>query len=326
METIKKTVLMSSDPIAIPLLEWLHTEGKSYFELLEVVSQPDRPSKRGQKIHSNGLAQRAKELGLKLQQPETPNTNLLRAWDRAGTELVLVIAYGHLLGREFFATKRQLLNFHASILPAYRGASPIETAIACGEKKTGVCLTQMTPRMDAGAVCALKTIDIAPEDTGGSLREKLGQLTVKLLEATAKRIVEGKLQYQAQNEKLASYCGKLNRADGQLNFSESAQGLAQRIRALTPSPGCQALLEGQTASFKFREAHALAGTTAEKNGQVLEVGQAGLLIACGEGLLRVKRLQRSGGKWLAADVFHRGLPLQGKCFASAQMTTLLRLR
>ena len=321
----KRTVLMGADQIVIPLLEWLVGEGTHYFDLVEVVSQPDRPFGRGQRLTNNPLAQRAKDRDIPLYQPEKPTTELVERWKKKKVEIVLVMAYGHLLKKDILNVPEKMLNFHTSLLPKLRGASPIETAIAEGESETGICLMEIVEKMDAGNIFGVEKITIGKKETGGTLREKLGTLAVKVLAKTATAITEGTLTGTPQNDNVATYCRKLQKEDGALDFSCDADTLAHRIQGFTPSPGAHACLEGVKMPFKLRDATALkGGGSATKHGYVSDIGTEGMEIQCGKGRLTIQHLQRHGGKFLPAEAFDRGMPLKGKRFKSVPMTTLLR--
>jgi len=324
---LPRVVFMGSDAIALPLVECLAGGCGGRVELAAVVTQPDRPVGRGRRLRANPVAAFAEGLpGLPVFKPGKPGPELV-AWIR-GQEiaLVLVMAYGHILKPELIAAPaRAMVNFHASLLPRLRGASPVETAVATGEAETGVTLMQVVPRMDAGPVAGREAIPVGAQDTGGSMRQKLAHLTVPLLERLLEPLLAGTCRFEAQEEAEATYCRKLTREDGVLDFRASAGELAQRIRGLDPWPGCT-FTAGED-SIKVRGARALAGEAREPPGTVLGTGEHGLRVATGEGVLAIAELQRPGGKMLPAADFLRGYELPAMTrLRSEPMTRLVVCR
>ena len=172
---------MGSDAIAVPVLKYLAEEASHRVSVAGVFSQPDRPKGRGKHLQPNPLAAAAQELGLPLLQPEKPGTQEAEWLERHGVRLVFVMAYGHLLRKHLLAAPALgYVNFHASLLPKYRGASPVESAVASGERETGVSLMRIVPKMDAGPVLDMESVAVEPLDTGASVREKLAAATVPL--------------------------------------------------------------------------------------------------------------------------------------------------
>jgi methionyl-tRNA formyltransferase len=258
-------------------------------------------------VQANPVAAYAREQGLTLAQPEKPGREL-GDWLRAlGVDLALVMAYGHFLPKSVREAPRQgMLNFHASLLPAYRGASPVETALASGEVETGVCLMQVVREMDAGAVAGQERVRIDPTDTGPSLREKIAQAVVPLLERRLPGALSGELQFTAQDESRASFCRKIGKRDAAIDFSLSAALIDARRRAFTPWPGAVFLYRETAVRLGHCEvSDAPAGAAP---GLVLEAGEA-LAVATGEGILRVLEMQRPGGRMLPAGDFLRGFPI-----------------
>ena len=215
------------------------------------------------------------------------------------------MAYGHILREAFIATPRLgTLNLHTSLLPKYRGASPIQTAIACGERETGVSLMRIVPRLDAGPVADAVRVTIAPLDTAAELESKLATACVTLLERNLPLLKDGTLDFSPQVEAEATYCRRLEKGDGALDFAAPATVLAARINGLFPWPACSVNIDG--APVKFGLAEPLPSRAQSGPGTVLGSDADGLLIATGEGVLRVRRLQRPGGRMLPAADFLRG--------------------
>jgi methionyl-tRNA formyltransferase len=301
-----RIVFFGSDAIAVPALEYLQwAEG---VELVGMVSQPNRPAGRGRHLHANAVAAWAAAKGVPLLQPEKPGAEEA-AWLRAQrVDLALVMAYGHILRRELLeAAPRGMWNLHASLLPKYRGASPVETALACGEKQTGVTLMRMAEKMDAGAVAGMETVAILPTDTGAILRERVAQACVPLLQRHLQALGDGSIKTEVQDESRVTYTRKLTKADAQLDWSSPAKLLAYKVRAFLAWPGTQIEHGGQV--IKIGAASAIEETTTLSPGTILRANAAGVDVATGAGVLRLLQLQRAGGRMLDVGEFLRGYPI-----------------
>lgn len=301
-----RTVFFGSDAISLPLLEWLAGEGASQAELIAIYTQPDRPVGRGQQVQANAIKTWALARGLPVHQPDKITAEVREAYAATAPDLALVMAYGHILRDDFIAIPpRGTLNFHASLLPKYRGASPIQTSVACGENETGVSLMRIVRRLDAGPVADREAVRIETLDTALEIEQKLAAVCAPLLARNLPALAAGTLDFVAQDEAAATFCRKLTKADAALDFTPSAAVLAARINGLNPWPAAQAEHAGQP--IKFGLADAVPGTV--EPGIVAGADACGLLIGTGEGLLRVHRLQRPGGRLLPAPEFLRGCPL-----------------
>ncbi len=314
-----------SDGIALPLLEFLIQLNDPGFELAGVLTQPDRPAGRGKKLRSNPVKAWAVERGLKVLEPERPGESEV-AWVRENADLVLVMAYGHILSEELLeAPILGTFNLHGSILPFYRGASPVETALAMGEETTGVTLMRVVPRMDAGPIVDCETIPIAVVDDGPSLREKLATACVPLLQRNLRSLLDGVASETPQDEQAASYCRKLRKVDGALDFRQPADVLARRVAAFRAWPGCY---------FDLRESRIKVGwaesVKPEENyvcGEIMLSGGGEFLVGTPSGALSLLELQRPGGRMLPASDFLRGFPvMEGELAGSSELTNLITSR
>jgi methionyl-tRNA formyltransferase len=324
-----KLVFMGSDPIALPLLDWLTPTGSGLVgggsvttRLLAIYTQPDRPAGRGQKVEAGPIKRWALTHGVPVRQPEKLSDEE-RAWLAAQqADVALVMAYGHILGEAFIATPRLgSLNLHASLLPKYRGASPIQTAVACGEIETGIALMQIVKRLDAGSVADVERVGVAPLDTALDVERKLAAACVPLLARAWPRLCDGALTFTPQEEAKASYCRRLAKEDGRLDFTAPAPALAARINGLFPWPGCMVEVNG--VGVRIGLADALSNKTGEP-GTVLGLDAVGLLVATGDGILRLRKLQRPGGRLLPALEFLRGFPaVKGTRLPSQTMSSLV---
>jgi methionyl-tRNA formyltransferase len=318
-----KIVFFGSDAIALPLLKWLTGEGASLASVIAVYTQPDRPVGRGQKIQANAIKTWALARGLPVFQPEkvTEQTRLELAG--LGADLGLVMAYGHILKDAFISTPRLgMLNLHASLLPAYRGASPIQTSVALGEPETGVSLMRIVRALDAGPVADKESVKIGARDTALDIEGRLAAACVPLLARSLPKLAAGELNFAEQDHAHASFCRKLTKEDGTLDFHAPARELAARINGLFPWPACS--FEHGGLAIKAGLAEALEQSGNAEPGAVLGSDAEGLLIATGAGVLRLLRLQRPGGKMLSAGEFVRGCPLAvGTVLASKPLSELL---
>lgn len=299
-------VFLGSDIIALPLLDWLAGEGSAFARVVAVFTQPDRPVGRGQKITANGIKTWALARGLPVYQPEKITEDVRAQLAELNADVSLVMAYGHILKQDFIDTPRfGTLNLHASLLPNYRGASPIQTSIASGEPETGVSLMRIVRQLDAGPVADVERVAIGPRDTALEIEHTLAAACVPLLARTLPRLAAGALTFVEQNHTAATFCRRLVKDDGRLDFTASAAVLAARINGLFPWPACSFEIAGQPV--KIGLADTVAGTDAP--GLVAGADTEGLLIGTGAGLLRCLRLQKPGGKMLPASEFLRGSPI-----------------
>jgi methionyl-tRNA formyltransferase len=309
-----RLVFFGSDAIALPLLDWLAAEGSAIAKVIAVYTQPDRAVGRGQKIVPNAIKSWALAREIAVLQPEKIAEDVRAHYATLAADVALVMAYGHILRENVIATPRfGTFNLHASILPRYRGASPIHTAIACGERETGVAFMRMVLKLDAGPVADVERVPIAPLDTALDVEAKLAAACVPLLRRTLPAIRNEVLSFVAQDDSAASYCRKLEKEDGALDFAAPAAELAARVNGLFPWPACSVEINGQTVKFGLAEAlqgecHTLYDVMPGA-GFVLGSDAEGLVIETGGGLLRVRRLQRPGGKMLPAAEFLRGFPV-----------------
>jgi methionyl-tRNA formyltransferase len=324
-----RLVFLGSDPIALPLLRWLAGEGSGIASVVAVFTQPDRATGRGQKVQPNAIKEWVLARNLPVLQPEklTPEVQVQLA--ACGADVALVMAYGHILRDEFIATPRLgTLNLHTSLLPKYRGASPIQTAIANGERETGVTLMRIVRRLDAGPIGDVERVPIAALDTAIEVEAKLAAACVPLLARAFPRLAAGQLSFLSQEEAAATYCRKLQKEDGAIDFTAPAAALAARINGLYPWPSCAIEVGAQLVKVGLADAMVGSGhPNGNPNaapGTVLGADREGLLIQAAEGVVRLRRLQRPGGKMLAATEFLRGFSVgAGVVLSSRPMPALV---
>ncbi|MBC8012321.1 MAG: methionyl-tRNA formyltransferase [Burkholderiales bacterium] len=324
---LPRTVFLGSDAISLPLLDWLvGPVGSSLVELTAIYTQPDRPVGRGQKIQANAIKQWALARGLPVHQPEKITPEVRAAYAASAPDLALVMAYGHILRDDFIGVPPLgTLNFHASLLPKYRGASPIQTSVACGEPETGVSLMRIVRQLDAGPVADSEAVRVESTDTALEIEQRLAAACAPLLARALPRLLAGGLPFVEQDHPAATFCRKLTKEDAALDFTVSASALAARINGLNPWPAAQVEWGGEPLKFGLADAVSVPeGGACGTPGEVVGADGEGLLIGTGEGVLRVRRLQKPGGKLLAAAEFLRGSPIAaGTVFASRPMAPLV---
>lgn len=270
-----------------------------------VLTQPDRPAGRGQKLQPSPVKQVALEHGIPLHQPERlkdPATHEPIA--AANADVMVVAAYGLILPQAVLdIPRRGCLNIHASLLPRWRGAAPIQRAIAAGDEETGITIMQMEAGLDTGPMLLVEAQPIAADDNAASLHDKLAAQGARLIVDALARLPQ--LQAIPQPEAGVSYAHKIDKAEARIDWSLPAAELARRIRAFNPFPG--AVTELHEAQIKLWRAEPAAGRG--EPGAVLAVADDGVTVACGDGALRLTELQKPGGKRLAARDFLHGFAL-----------------
>lgn len=321
----RNLVVMTSDEMGLPLLEALSSRPANV-KLTGVFTRPDRKRGRGQHVQPNAIKQWALKHHLPVLQPEKKPAQAEIDWlRRHDVSLVLVFAYGHLLTQAFLDTPDLgVLNVHTSLLPAYRGPSPIETAVSQGDSQTGLSLMQLVQAMDAGPVSEQCILPISPTDTAGTLREAMAKAAVPLFCNALEAVFTQKADFKEQDASKATYTRMLSKADGTLDFSAPAKTLAARIRGLFPWPGCSAALPSGER-LKFGMAQALDTPTDASPGTLIQADNSGLYLSTGQGTLRIDTLQRPAARMLPADAFLRGFAFEsGTRFLSEPMPELLR--
>ena len=276
-------------------------------EIALVLTQPDRPAGRGMKLTPSAVKQLALQHGLPVAQPPTLKAAEAQQMLRAiGADLMVVAAYGLILPQAVLDIPRLgCLNIHASLLPRWRGAAPIQRAILAGDAETGITIMQMDAGLDTGAMLLKQVVPIVDSDNAGSLHDKLAEAGGAAIVDALGQLQQGGLVAQQQDDALANYAAKLTKEEARLDWSRPAAELARAIRGYTPFPGAFATLNGEP--LKLWSASVTDGKG--QPGEILAADASGVLIACGDGALRVTELQRAGGKRLAAAQFLAGCPL-----------------
>ena len=339
---------------AVPALDAL---ARSRHHIAAVFTQPDRPAGRGLGLHASAVKQRAGELGLPVHQPrsfKTPDAEAtLRSLD---LDAFVVVAYGLILPPSVLAApKLGCFNIHASLLPRWRGAAPIQRALLAGDATTGITIMRMEAGLDTGPMLAVRTLEIAPRETGGTLHDRLAQLGGELIASTLDAVASGGAREEPQPEVGITYAQKINKAEALIDWSDDAASILRRVRAFDPWPIAETKLEGmqlrvweaelgpdaelaapkpdvelpaRAAAFASVQAPsplaALPGAASigfglagAAPGTVIGASNAGIDVACGGGVLRILRLQLAGRKPLTAREFIKAQRLAGARFANS---------
>ena len=293
-----RLVFAGTPEFAAPCLEACRASGA---EVVAVYTQPDRPAGRGRKLTPGPVKQAALAAGLAVEQPESlKSAEAQQALATYRPDLLVVVAYGLILPRKMLAIPRLgCWNVHASLLPRWRGAAPIQRAILAGDSESGVDLMQMEAGLDTGPVLLQRRTSIAREDTGGSLHDRLSRLGAEVLTEGLRRLLAGEmLAATPQPAEGVTYAHKLDKAEARLDFGQSAIELERQVRAFDPWP----IAEGEIAGEPLRiwAAQAIELDHDATPGSVMAAGRDGIDLACGRGALRVTALQRAGGKRIGA--------------------------
>lgn len=313
-----RVIFAGTPEFARVALAQLHAAG---FEILLVLSQPDRPAGRGLKLQASSVKQFAQEKGIPVAQPRSLRldgkypedaTAAREAILAARADAMVVAAYGLILPQWVLdAPRLGCFNIHASLLPRWRGAAPIHRAIEAGDTESGITIMQMDAGLDTGDMLLTEKLAISPADTTGVLHDRLAVLGGRLIVETLELAACGGLQPVSQPGQGITYAHKIEKHEAAIDWSQSAEAIARRIRAFNPFPGAASVLAGETIKFWLAEvipggqppATALAG-------KVLAVSPQGVDIATGAGVLRATRLQKPGGKPMDVAEFLRGFALQ----------------
>ena len=317
-----RVVFAGTPEFSVPCLQALYEHNN--VEVIGVYTQPDRPAGRGKKVQQSPVKTRAIATGTPVFQPTSLRHSdqylQLQALDM---DLMVVTAFGMILPAQVLALPRfGCVNIHASLLPKWRGAAPIQRAIEAGDQETGVALMQMEEGLDTGPVLASKSIPITPEDTAGTLHDKLSALGGKLLGESLDGIAARSFTPEDQDDGAASYARKLSKSESPLNWNDSAIQLERRIRAYHPWPMTHAQLGDLT--IKIHTARTGTPETHKSDaapGTVLGASRDGIIVATGDGCLCLERLQKPGGKPMTAGDFLNGVSiLPGMIFAASDQS------
>jgi methionyl-tRNA formyltransferase len=263
-------------------------------EIVAVYTQPDRPAGRGRRVSASPVKSFAVDQGLHVLQPQNlREPHVAAELEALHPDVMVVAAYGLILPQNILDIPGHgCLNVHASLLPRWRGAAPMQAAILAGDETTGISLMQMTAGLDCGAVYATRAIEIAKGESAGELHDRLAVLGGELLVADLPKILDGKLVAVAQNESLASYAGKINKQDAELDWALPADDLQRHVRAYNPVPGAYFVAAGDVR-VKVWQAERVPGID-DRPGRFVQYDRDGVIVACGRDGLRLESLQLPG--------------------------------
>ncbi len=303
-----RVVFMGTPDFAVGTL---HALAESEHEVLAVVTQPDKPKGRGKTLQPTPVKEEALRYELPVWQPKKVRTPEFQEQLAAlNPDIIVVVAFGQLIPRSILELpKFGCVNVHASLLPKYRGAAPIQWAVIDGEKESGVTLMRMDEGLDTGDMIARAVIPLDAQETGGSLFDKLSQVGAQLLIDTLPAIEAGTVSYEKQpRESTTKYAAMLEKKMGLIDWTKDASVIECLIRGLNPWPSAYTYLNGKT--LKIWQAAVEEAAPQAEPGTVLSADKKGMVVACGKGALRILRLQLEGKKQMDTDAFLRGYAVE----------------
>lgn len=297
-------IFVGTAPLGIPTLQALaqkHT-------VLAVFTQPDRPAGRGLTLTPPPIKRVALELGLPVYQPERINREV-ELIKTLNPEVIVVVAFGQFLSKRLLAIpKFGCINLHASLLPKYRGAAPIQWAIINGETETGLTTFLLNEEMDAGDILLQERVPISDEDTAGSLHDRLAELGPDLVLRTLEGLEQGTLTPRPQDHSQATFAPKIESTLGQIEWSQPARTIFNLIRGLNPSPGAYTFWEGQRLKLFF--SRVVPSSASAKPGQVIGISSRGPVVQCGQDALEVTEVQPAGKRRMSGNDFVNGYKIR----------------
>jgi len=298
-------LFMGTSLFACPSLEKLLGKG----EVVGVFTQPDKPQGRGLKVRVSPVKALALKNDLPIYQPENINQEeYFELIKKIAPDIIVVVAFGQILSpRILDLPKWGCINLHASLLPKYRGAAPINWAIIRGERVTGVTTMLMDQGLDTGDILMQQKLDILPEENAGELHDRLAQLGAETLIETIEKWKKGEIVPQKQEESEATYAPPLKKEDGLIDWGKPAEMIYNQIRGMNPWPGAYTLLAGKR--LKVFQTKLIKKVSRKKPGTVLDITDEGIVVGTGEGRLLLTEIQLESRKRISADKFLRGYPI-----------------
>jgi len=306
-----KIVYLGSGEFGIGCLNAL---AESNHNIRFIVTQPPQPAGRGRRPTPTPVARWAKDHSIDF--IETENVNTPENLERIAAlqpELIVVIAFGQKIGSQLInLPPRGAINVHASLLPKYRGAAPINWAIINGERQTGISIITLAEKMDTGLICTQAKTDIGPDETAGQLHDRLAKMAAPLLLETLTKIADGSITYTEQDHSKATLAPKLKKSDGHLDFSEPADRLRRRILGLWPWPGASAVYTSKKTTKSLRVTIAQACVVETQNPAQLPVGTLddNLNVVCGKDALKITKIKPAGSRLMDFKDFANGWAIQ----------------
>lgn len=300
-----RIIFMGTPDFSVPALRAL--AGTDHFDIPLVITQPDRPRGRGKKLAPSPVKTAALALGIEVYQPEKLNTpEGLARLSALAPDFYVVAAFGQILSQAVLDVPSVYpVNVHASLLPRYRGAAPIQAAVMNMDAETGITTMVMAKGMDTGDMLLKETTPIHPEDTAQELHDRLAAMGGRLIVETIDRITAGGLVPEPQDHSRATYVSMLKKADGRINWRGSARSIQAHVNAMTPWPGAFTHLNGKRLKI-FKAMPENTAPHGKEPGEILGCGPEGIRVAAGDGCVAVRELMGASGKRLTADAFLRG--------------------
>ncbi|VFQ47194.1 methionyl-tRNA formyltransferase [Desulfoluna butyratoxydans] len=300
-------IFMGTPDFAVNALKALHESG--LFEIALVVSQPDRPKGRGRKLEPTPVKAYAQAMGYRVEQPETVKSDeFIRLAEEIAPDFFVVVAFGQILNQRLLDVPRVCpVNIHGSLLPKYRGSAPIQRAVMNGDAVTGVTTMVMDRGMDTGDMLLTVETPIGPEDTAATLHDRLSELGGELIVKTLPGLLDGSVVPVPQDNEAATHAAMLSKAEGEIDWSAPARIIDCRLRGMTPWPGAFTFLDGKR--LRIHKTQPLETAATDAPGTVV-TGGSDLVVATGDGLLRIVELQGANGKRMPAEAFLRGNPIE----------------
>lgn len=300
-----KIIFFGSGAFGLPSLEALI---KAKENLVAVITAPDKPKGRGLKLKETPIKEKATSHNLPVLQPEDTKEPYFReTLSSLNPDLGILIAFGSILNREIITLpKMGIINLHPSLLPEYRGSAPIPQAIIKGEEETGNTIIKINEGIDSGKIIVQERVTIKPEDTAGSLSERMANEGASLLLEAISLLKEGKAELKTQDEKEATFAPKLKKSEGLIDWKKEAKEIYNLVRGLNPWPSAYTFLEGKRLKIWETEIKEEQG----KPGEIISADENGIWVSCKKGSLLIKKLQLEGKKKMAANEFLRGHPIK----------------
>jgi methionyl-tRNA formyltransferase len=305
-----RIIFMGTAELSCASLEKLAADKN--FQIVAVVTQPDKPKGRELKLQPSPVKILAEKLKFPVLQPlKARDEKFIAELRELKPDLMVVVAYGQILPQNILdLPKFGCLNVHTSLLPKYRGAAPIQWAIANGEPETGVTIMKMDAGLDTGPILSTRHTPILITDDSQILHDRLAQLGAELLVETIPDYVSGKISPQPQPTEVSTYAAKIKKKDGQIDWNLPAQKIWNRLRAFTPWPGAFTFLQSESKPQLLKIWKVEVVEKSGEAGKILSADKTGILVGCGQNALRILELQREGGKRLTTEQFLAGFPVK----------------
>ncbi len=298
-----KVVYMGTPDFAVPPVETLYNEG---FDIPLVITQKDRPRGRGKKLQPTAVKKKAIELGLEVYQPDNINSpKSVETLEKIVPDVIVVAAYGQILRNEVLSMpKYGCINIHASLLPKYRGAAPINWAIINGEKETGITIMEMEKGLDSGPMLLQSSIEIKEDDDAQKIHDKLSYLGSKAIVKALRGLEEGSIKKQLQDNSKVTYASKITKDLGKVDWKDKGKDIKNMIRGLKPWPSAYTDYEGK--SMKIHNVDVIDKFIDGENGKVVKVSKDGIYVNCSDSCIVIKEIQMPGKRKLSVDEYLRG--------------------